>query len=157
MKRSSIQSLLIVCCTVSALLATLSCASTKKKADPIADLRAGIQKEVTDPARAAKASSAVDEMERLTHELGTLVASNRDAVARLLHDYASTREQIEAKLQELDTQRTALARKMIDAHLAFKAATTPAEWEKLKKQEEVAIAYAAALSLGEQPLLGKED
>ncbi len=156
MRRISIAFLLATCCVVLALPASLANASSKKKTDPIADLRAAIVKNVADPDRAAKMSSTVDEMERLIQEVGAFAGRLNAELSPMLKDYGATREAIEAKFAELNAERAVLAEKMFEAHLAFKAAATPAEWKKLRKVEERALVEALAKSLqGEEPA-GKE-
>ncbi len=159
MKRPFLPRVLVLCCVVAALSTTLAWAlpGTKKKADPIGDLRAAVAKNVADPDRASRMSSSVDEMERLIREAGALVAKRQQELAPLVRDYRASREAVEAKLAEGNDQRAALARKVLDAHLAFKKEATPAEWKKLAKLEERALAYAAASSLGQEPILAKEN
>ena len=156
MRRTSIAFLLATCCVVLALPATLASASSKKKTDPIADLRAAIAKEVADPDRAAKMSATVDEMERLIGEAGRFAGRLNAEVAPMLKDYGVSRETIEAKFVELNAERAVLAERMFEAHLALKAAATPGEWKKLKKVEERALAEALAKSVEQPPLVGKE-
>lgn len=156
MKRSSIALLLASCCLALVLPATLASASSKKKPDPIADLRAAIARNVADPDRAAKMSTAVDDMERLIGEAGSFAARVNAEAAPMLKDYGASREKIEAKFAELNAERAALAEKMLGAHLAFKAAATPDEWKKLKKVEERALAEALAKSVEQPSLAGKE-
>ena len=156
MRRSSIAFLLATCCFVLALPATLASASSKKKTDPIADLRAAIAKEVADPDRAAKMSATVDEMERLIGEAGRFAGKLDAELAPMLKDYGVSRERIEAKFEELNAERAVLAERMFEAHLAFKAAATPEEWKKLKKAGERALAEALAKSVEQPALVGKE-
>ena len=158
MKRLSIKRLATVLGAVPLLLAALSCASTgKKNADPIANLKAGIQKEVGDPSRAAAMTASVDEMDRLVGALAELATRQRAEVEPMLRDYTASRADVDAKLASFDAERKTIAGKILDAHLAFKAQATPAEWTKLRQVEERALAYAASRSLGQKPLLGKEE
>ena len=159
MKRPLLLEVLVVCCVAATLSTTLLRASpgSKKKADPIADLRAGIAKNVADAERASRMSASVDEMERLIGEAGALVVKRKAELSPLLRDYRASREAVEAKLAEGNDQRAALARKVLEAHVAFKKETTPDEWKKLAKLEEQALGYAAVSSLGQQPLLAKEN
>ncbi len=156
MRKTSTAYLLAVCCFALVLPATLAVASSKKKTDPIADLRAAIVKNVADPDRAARMSSAVDDMERLIQEAVAFAGKLNVELSPMLKDYGATREVIEAKFAELNVERAVLAEKMFEAHLAFKAAATAAEWKKLRKVEERALVEALAKSLqGEEPA-GKE-
>ena len=100
MRRISIAFLLATCCVVLALPASLANASSKKKTDPIADLRGAIAKEVADSDRAAKLSAAVDEMERLIGEAGRFAGKLNAELTPMLKDYGATREAIEAKFAE---------------------------------------------------------
>lgn len=156
MKRSLIAILLASCCFVLALTTTRASASSKKKTDPIADLRAAIVKNVTDQDRAAKMSSVVDEMERLVQAAGSFAARVNAEVSPMLKDYGASRETIEAKFAELNAERSSLAEKMFEAHLAFKAVATQDEWKKLKKIEERALAEALARSVEQPSLAGTE-
>jgi hypothetical protein len=156
MKKSSIALLLAGLCFVLVLPATFASASSKKKTDPIADLRAAIGKNVADQDRAAKMSSAVDEMERQVRAATAFAGRVNDEVLPMLKDYGTSREKIEAKFTELNAERASIAGKMFDAHLAFKAAATPEEWKKLRKVEERALAEALAKSVEQQPLAGTE-
>ena len=156
MRRSSIPWVLVFVGVVSALPAALAFASSSKEKDPTGDLRAGIAKHVTDPERASRMTASVDEMERTVQTLGALAVRQSETLAPLLRDYGRSREEIEAKLAEVADQRTALARKMLEAHAAFKKETTAAEWKKLAKLEERALAYAAAKSVGQEPFVPKE-
>jgi SMC interacting uncharacterized protein involved in chromosome segregation len=156
LRRTSIAFLLAACCFVLALPATLASASSKKKTDPIADLRAAIAKEVADPDRAAKMSATVDEMERLIGEAGRFAGKLNAELTPMLKDYGVSRETIEAKFEELNAERAVLAERMFEAHLAFKAAATPEEWKKLKKAGERALAEALAKSVEQPALVGKE-
>lgn len=155
MRRTSTAYLLAACCVALVLSATLASASSKKT-DTIADLRAAIVKNVADQERAARMSSAVDDMERLIQEAVAFAGKLNVELTPMLKDYGATREAIEAKLAELNAERAVLAEKMFGAHLAFKAAATPAEWKKLRKVEERVLAEALARSLqGDEPA-GKE-
>jgi hypothetical protein len=131
-------------------------ASSKKKTDPIADLRTAIVKNVADQDRAAKMSAVVDEMEQLIRDAGSFAGRLNAELVPMLKDYGASREKIEAKFAELNVERAALAEKVLAAHLAFKAAATPGEWKKLKKIEERALAEALAKSVEQPPLAGTE-
>ena len=143
-------------CVALLLPATLAVASSKKKTDPIADLRAAIVKNVADPDRAGRMSSAVDDMERLIQEAVAFAGKLNVELSPMLKDYGATREVIEAKFAELNVERAVLAEKMFEAHLAFKAAATAAEWKKLRKVEERALVEALAKSLQGEESAGKE-
>lgn len=156
MKRRSTTFLLAGLCIALALPATLAVAGGKKKTDPIADLRTAIAQEVADPDRAAKMSAAVDELEKQVAGAAAFAARVNAELAPMLKDRAATREAIEARFAELNTDRAVLAEKTFSAHLALKAAATPAEWMKLRKVEERALVEALAKSLqGDEPA-GKE-
>jgi SMC interacting uncharacterized protein involved in chromosome segregation len=157
LRRISIAFLLATCCVVLALPASLANASSKKKTDPIADLRGAIAKEVADSDRAAKLSAAVDDMERLIQEAGAFAGKLNVELAPMLKDYGATREAIEAKFAELNAERAVLAEKMFEAHLAFKAVASPDEWKKLRKVEERALVEALAKSLQDDEPAGKGD
>jgi hypothetical protein len=156
MKKSSIALLLAGCCFALVLPATLASASSKKKSDPIADLRSAISRNVADQERAAKMSSAVDEMERQVQAASAFAGRVNAEVVPMLKDYGAARETVEAKFTELNAERASIAGRMFDAHLAFKAAATPEEWKKLRKVEERALAEALAKSVEQQPLAGTE-
>lgn len=156
MRRPSVARALAAACVVSTLLSAPALAGSKKKADPIGDLRVAIAKNVADPQRATRMTASVDELEGLIRELGALALRQRDAVAPLLRDYTKSREEVEAKLAEFNEQRNALAKKALDVHAAFKRAATADEWWKLAKTEERALAYVAATSVGTEPFLDKE-
>lgn len=155
MTGNHIRRALAFCGLALVLSATLASASSKKT-DPIADLRAAIGKNVADPERATRMSAAVDDMERLIQEAVAFAGKLNAELTPMLKDYGATREAIEAKFGELNAERAVLAERMFEAHLAFKAAATPAEWKKLRKVEERALVEALAKSLqGEEPA-GKE-
>ena len=156
MKRLLITVLLASCCVVLVLTTTRASASSKKKTEPIADLRTAIARDVADQDRAAKMSSAVDEMEREVQAASSFASRVNAEVVPMLKDYGASREKIEAKFAELNVERAALAERMFAAHLAFKAAATPGEWKKLKKIEERALAEALAKSVEQPPLAGAE-
>lgn len=156
MKRPLLTLLLASCCLALVLTTTRASASSKKKTDPIADLKTAIVRNVADQDRAATMSSIVDEMERLVQAAGSFAAKVNAEVTPLLKDFGASRETIEAKFAELNAERSALAEKMIAAHLAFKAAATKDEWRKLRKVEERALAEALAKSVEQPPLAGTE-
>lgn len=156
MKRSRTRSLLAGLCVAAALSATLAVASSKKKADPVADLRAAVAKEVADPERAARMTAAIDDLAAQIGAAGAYAARVNAELAPMLKDRAATREAIEAKFAELNTDRAVLAERTFSAHLALKAAATPAEWKKLRKVGERVLAEALGKSLqGDEPE-GKE-
>jgi hypothetical protein len=156
LKRPLITILLASCCFVLVLTTARASASSKKKTDPIADLRTAIVQNVADQDRAAKMSSVVDEMEKLIRDAGSFAGRVSAEVVPMLKDYGASRETIEAKFAELNVERASLAEKMFAAHLALKAAATPGEWKKLKKIEERALAEALAKSVEQPPLTGTE-
>lgn len=143
--------IVIGCCVGLTLMAALACTSAKQPADPVAELRAGIATTVTDPARAAALAASVDELERLTQDIAALTKRQRETLVPQLRDYGASRATVEATLAELNRDGAALARKVLEAHLAFKRDTTPAEWSKLRKLEERALAQALAASLDRAP------
>jgi hypothetical protein len=138
------------------LLSTaLSCASTKKAPDPAGDLRSGIGRIVADPVRATKMLASVDEIEAATGELGTLVTQERSSLVTLMRDYGSTRAAVDGSLEEFNSKRDALTRRLLAAHVSLKADATAPEWKKLKKLEMEMILSAATKSVGNAPA-GKE-
>lgn len=150
---------LVACCAltlVSGSLSGIGPGKKKKSADPVGDLRAAITKEVADPARAAAMSASVDAMARATGEIGALATRQKETIQPMLRDYGSSRGDIEAKLAEFEKQRKALSQKLLEAHLAFKSQATPAEWGKLRKVEEQAVANAAIVALGQGGAEAKE-
>lgn len=156
MMRSPTRLLLAGLCTAATLWATLAVASSKKKTDPVADLRAAVAKEVADPERAARMTAAIDDLAAQIDQAGAFAVRVNAELAPMLKDRAATREAIEAKFAELNTDRAVLAERTFSAHLALKAAATPAEWKKLRKVGERVLAEALGKSLqGDEPE-GKE-
>lgn len=147
MTRTSVTLAAVVCGVLLALPVEQASAGSKKPADPIAELRTAIEKDVADPARSAAMSSAVDELGRTIEEVVALKARQRETIMPLLLDYGATRESVEAKLAELAGEKAALAKRLLDAHVAFKAAATPAEWKKLQKLEDAALQSAVQKAL----------
>jgi len=131
-------------------------AGSKGEPDPAADLRAGIQDVVADPARASKMLAAVDEIEAAVGDLDRLLSSEFGALTALVRDYGSAREAIDASLAELNARRESLALRVLTAHASLKGAATAAEWKKLRKLEMDMIRFAAGKSLGETAPLEKE-
>jgi hypothetical protein len=143
-------------CVALLLPATLAVAGSKKKTDPVADLRAAVANEVADPDRAARMTAAIDDLAAQIGQAGAFAARVSAELAPMLKDRAVSREAIEAKFAELNAERAVLAERTFSAHLALKAAATPAEWKKLRKVEERVLAEALGKSLqGEEPE-GKE-
>jgi len=73
-------------------------ADSKEEPDPVAELRAGIQEVVADPARASKMLAAVDEIEAAIVELNGLIAVERASLRALLLDHGSSRAAADASL-----------------------------------------------------------
>jgi hypothetical protein len=156
MTRATLTITLVLYGIVMVLPTDLANAVSKQPADPIADLRTAIQKDVAEPARAEAMSKAVDDLAKAIADVATLKARQRDALTPLLLDYGVTRDVVEAKLAELAVQKAELTRRLLDAHVAFKAAATPAEWKKLQKLEEAALQSAVQKALSQQPATPKE-
>ena len=149
--------------TLTALLAAglllsgaLSSAGSKKLQDPAGELRAGIERSVADPTRAAAMLSAVDDIESLVGELDRLVADERASLAALLRDHGSSREAVDTSLAEFNARREALARRVLAAHAGLKAQATAAEWKKLRGLEMDMVMVAATRSLGQTESSGTE-
>ena len=156
MTRATLTIALALCGILLVLPADLANAGSKKPADPIADLRTAIQNDVADPARAELMSKAVDDLAKVLTDVVSLKAQQRDALLPLLRDYDVPRDAVEAKLAEFAVQKAELTRRLLDAHVAFKAAATPAEWKKLQKLEDAALQSAVQLALSQQPESPKE-
>ena len=131
-------------------------AGSKGEPDPAADLRAGIQDVVADPARASKMLAAVDEIETVIGELNSLIADERASLRALLLDHGSSRAAVDASLTEFNANHESLARRCLTAHAALKAEATAAEWKKLRKLELEMMTFAATRSLGQATPSGKK-
>ena len=131
-------------------------AGSKGEPDPAADLRAGIQDVVADPARASKMLAAVDEIETVIGELKSLIADERASLRALLLDHGSSRAAVDASLNEFNAKHESLARRCLTAHAALKAQATAPEWKKLRKLELEMMTFAASRSLGQAAPAGKE-
>jgi len=144
-------------CAALVLPLALSCASSKEKPDPVANLRAGISEVVADPARAAKMLALVDEMEAVITELDQLIADERASLISLLRDYGTPREEIEKSLADFNGQHESIARRFLTAHASLKAEAAPSEWQKLRKPEMEMVAFASTKSIGQAKPAGKEN
>ena len=131
-------------------------AGSKDEQDPAAELRAGIQDVVADPARASKMLAAVDEIETVIGELNSLIADERASLRALLLDHGSSRAVVDASLNEFNAKHESLARRCLTAHAALKAEATAAEWKKLRKLELEMMTFAATRSLGQATPSGKK-
>ena len=138
------------------LPAIASRAGAKGEADPAAELRAGIQDVVADPARASKMLAAVGEIETVIGELNSLIADERASLGALLLDHGSSRAAVDASLAEFNAIHESLARRCLTAHAALKAEATATEWKKLRKLELEMMTFAATRSLGQATPAGKE-
>ena len=131
-------------------------AGSKGEPDPAADLRAGIQDVVADPARASRMLAAVDEIETVIGELNSLIAGERASLRALLLDHGSSRAAVDASLTDFNANHESLARRCLTAHAALKAEATAAEWKKLRKLELEMMTFAATRSLGQATPSGKK-
>ena len=131
-------------------------AGAKGEPDPAAELRAGIQDVVADPARASKMLAAVGEIETVIGELNSLIADERASLGALLLDHGSSRAAVDASLTEFNAKHESLARRCLTAHAGLKAEATAAEWKKLRKLELEMMTFAATRSLGQATPSGKK-
>ena len=143
-------------CAALLLPVVVVCAGSKEDPDPAAELRAGIQDVVADPARASRMLAAVDEIEKVIGELESLIASERASLRALLLDHGSSRAAVDASLTDFNANHESLARRCLTAHAALKAEATAAEWKKLRKLELEMMTFAATRSLGQATPSGKQ-
>jgi cell division septum initiation protein DivIVA len=137
--------------------AALSCAGSKAPADPVAELRGGINEIVADEARAATMLAAVDQLEAAVAEADRLFADERAALIPMVRDHASSREEIERSLAEFNARHESAAHRFLAAHASLKAQATEAEWQELRKLEMSTLQLAASKSAGAPAPSEKED
>lgn len=132
-----------------AVSVALGCSARKKASvDPFDALRAEVAEQVTDPSRAEKMESAVERQETAMNELLQLSTRRAEALAALVGDYGSSREEFDALFAEYLRERGSIVERMFAAHLELKAVATAEEWKRLAKKENEVMARVARQNLG---------
>jgi uncharacterized protein with von Willebrand factor type A (vWA) domain len=135
---------------VIALAVVLCGCSARKKAsvDPFDALRTEVAGQVADPSRAEKMQSAVEKQEAAMDELLQLSTRKAEALAALVGDYDSSREEFDALFAEYFRDRRLIVERMFAAHLELKALATEEEWKHLAKKGNEVMAGVAGQNLG---------
>ena len=92
-----------------------------------------IQKTVTDPARADRLVTAVDEWEQILRQAASMAQEYRAKVQALDADYGATRAEYAALFRQHDAQRAALIQQSLALRKKITSLTTDSEWQQLKQ------------------------
>ena len=123
--------------------------SPKPTTATIADLRANVQKSVTDPARAARAMAALDSVSALVPFVGELQSRTSNELRTTLRNYRATRADFESVIARWEADRVQVRTRAFAAHERFKQALTDDEWKKLKSEERaILFSYAIVTAQG---------
>jgi hypothetical protein len=147
MKVGQSRSLTLFLCALPLIL-VVACAPKAPK-DPAGALRAAVNKNVADKARADKMLAVVAQLEAAAADVDTLVADERALLVPMLSDYGSSRTDVEKALGGFNLRREAIARRFLELHASFKVSATQAEWDQLRKPEMELIKLGASKGVGQ--------
>ena len=104
-----------------------------------ADLEAEVREIVVDPSRADDAVALVEQFEQEFAVFRALVADQRTETRALNANYDATRAEFDEFLAANQDRMITARERVTDAHLALITATTPEEWDSLRKATSKAM------------------
>ena len=118
---------------VSLLLSAGCSAIRKTPTEPADDLRATIEKSVSDEERRADLLALTDQWEQVLHQMADELIEGRNKIDGLVNDYGSEREDFEKFFADYAKRRTEIADRVVVMHVAMKDLATDEEWASLDK------------------------
>ncbi len=130
---------------VALVVVVCGCSARKSaRADPFEAVRTEIGRQVADASRAEKMQAAVGKMETAMDELFRLSSQQAEALAALVEDYDSPREDFDRAFADYLEKRGPIVERMLAAHLELKKLATAEEWKRLAKTEHEVAARVAS-------------
>ncbi len=108
-------------------------------------LRSTVVKEVSDPQRQVLALAAVDDLQGAIRNFSERMNVFSVEIERLNRDPDTPRSSFETAFRDFNTERNALRRAVVKAHLELLAQVGPASWTKVAEQEQKALVAAASI------------
>ena len=103
--------------------------------DAVADLRAYVQREVTEPERAAKMLLQVELLEAGIQAYNTVASEAGTEIQQLNRDYDATRDQFEALLSRHNTARIEARDVLLASAFRLRDLASEAEWKEIAELE----------------------
>jgi len=124
------------------VLSTLACSGRgASPQDAFDDFTASIDEEVADQARAQSMHDEAVEMQAALDDLLELTHATRVALAALVADHGSSREQFDTLFDDYLERRKLLVDRTLESHLEIKRLATDDEWKALKKAEKAVFRH----------------
>jgi len=128
-------------------IGAVGCASKKQPPDDevnqaFSDVRAEIESVVTDPQRASKAADLITELEQEFIGIGETVKTRRAKFIQIYADYDSTRADIDAALDAIQTATRSNQVEVSRIQRELADVLTAEEWDAIEKKQSKALGTA---------------
>jgi len=113
--------------------------ATDVEAQAFEDLRSEIREVIDDPARASEAIALVNAMSKELSALRKDVADRKRQARQLNANYDASRADFTSFVEQINRDRRANRRRVLDEHRALLAILTPEEWTAISKAHTKAM------------------